>query len=133
MHGAEQPADDRAGLFDDGGNLVRGRTRIRAQREPSLPPDQLLQRGVVEAELRGFNAAVRAVYDDSAGRLESLTLRGQAIDPQASYSMLLQDYSYLSLTPITISKGASDGKMTEIVTGDLDVGSELISGQIKQP
>mgnify|MGYP001476210898 CR=1 FL=1 len=37
------------------------------------------------------------------------------------------------LTPITISKGASDGKMTEIVTGDLDVGSELISGQIKQP
>ena len=32
------------------------------------------------------------------------------------------------LTPITITKGASDGKMTEIVSGDVTVGTELVSG-----
>ena len=37
------------------------------------------------------------------------------------------------LKPVTITKGASDGKMTEIVAGDVKVGTELVSGQTKQP
>lgn len=37
------------------------------------------------------------------------------------------------LTPISITKGVSDGKMTEIVAGEVNVGTELVSGQTQQP
>lgn len=37
------------------------------------------------------------------------------------------------LTPITISKGATDGLFTEIVSGDVEVGMELISGLVSKP
>lgn len=37
------------------------------------------------------------------------------------------------LLPLTISKGVSDGKVTEIVAGDVRVGTELVSGQARQP
>lgn len=35
--------------------------------------------------------------------------------------------------PVTITKGASDGSMTEIVAGDVAAGDELVSGQTGRP
>jgi HlyD family secretion protein len=37
------------------------------------------------------------------------------------------------LSPITITKGASNGIVTEIVAGDVKVGTELVSGQANKP
>lgn len=37
------------------------------------------------------------------------------------------------LTPITITKGSTDGTVTEIIAGDVEVGTELVSGQVGEP
>lgn len=37
------------------------------------------------------------------------------------------------LLAVTIDKGATDGKVTEIIGGGIEAGSELVSGQRKQP
>ncbi len=37
------------------------------------------------------------------------------------------------LSPVTITKGASNGIVTEIVAGDVKVGTELVSGQANKP
>ena len=37
------------------------------------------------------------------------------------------------LAPITITKGATNGSVTEIVAGDVEVGTKLVSGQVHKP
>jgi HlyD family secretion protein len=37
------------------------------------------------------------------------------------------------LTPVTITKGSTNGIVTEIIAGDVEVGTELVSGQVGEP
>lgn len=37
------------------------------------------------------------------------------------------------LTPVTITKGSTNGIVTEIIAGDVEVGTELVSGQAGEP
>ncbi|QPK63642.1 efflux RND transporter periplasmic adaptor subunit [Methylomonas sp. LL1] len=56
-------------------------------------------------------------------------------DVQASTGKTQQVWSLRDgqLFPFAITKGVSDGKMTEIVVGDVEVGTELVSGTAQQP
>jgi len=47
-----------------------------------------------EGECYQVSDAVRAVYSDGEGRLLSLTVHGQPVDDDATYTIALQDYQY---------------------------------------
>ncbi|WP_305909122.1 efflux RND transporter periplasmic adaptor subunit [Methylomarinum sp. Ch1-1] len=86
-----------------------------------------------------FTPPVQKEANDNGGLLGSLLPHPRrsrsSRPPQASTGKMQQVWTLRDsdLTPITITKGATNGIVTEIVAGDIEVGAELVSGQASTP